>query len=938
MRTSTFATLVALLVSASLGCGPRPEGQRPTTLEPAPEPTPEPTAVAPLPEEAPPLGQLSDDVVPLRYRLALEIVPDRHGFHGVVEIDVRVATETRRVWLHGDRIVPSAATIRSGETEHVATYTQVHDDGVAQLVTDAPIAAGEATIRIEYDAPFNRALRGLYRVDVGSSAYAFTQLEAVSARLVFPGFDEPRFKVPFELTTKVRADDAAIFNTPELSREPAGDGMVTVRYAPTPPLPTYLLALAVGPLDVVEHAAIPATPLRDRPIPLRGLAARGKGDELAYALQNTAKILVALEEYFGVAYPYDKLDIAAVPDFAAGAMENPGLITFRETLLLLGDGSSAPEGQKRAYAYVMAHELAHQWFGNLVTMRWWDDLWLNEAFATWMGGKITGQLWPAYRADLSELESTGYAMRSDSLVSARQIRQPIESNHDIRNAFDSITYRKGGAVLAMFERWMGEEVFRRGIQQYVRTHANGNATYEDLLSALSEAAGRDVGTSFRTFLFQPGLPYLQTDVSCPDGTISAMNEDGTSEEIRGPRTGSVSFRQSRYFPVGSQGGGSPGGAQSWQLPVCVRWAATPRSEPQTTCTLLESPQGGIQLPVCPAWVHPNAEGAGYYRFALKADDLTKLRGAWARLSEREQIALADSLGAAFDAGTLAASDYYASLEPLARSIVRPIAQGPTGALAFARDELLGETELPALQRFSSRLYGPQLRRLGWTPRRGEDGEQAILRAAVISQLAFVARDPAVRREATRRALAYLKLGGDGSVDRAALDPNLVGTALVVAVQDGDAARFEQMRARFFVTDDALLRGQLLGALGSTRDPALAAQARELALDERVRVNELWTPLGAQIGMPETREATWAFLTERFDALAARLDGGAGGLPSFAGAMCSNDAADAAQAFFGERVASLPGGPRNLASAVERARLCAAKVEAHRESARSFFAR
>ena len=928
--------VVLVLLAGVLACGPRPEGQRPTTLEPAPEPTPSNAAptVEPLAEEAPPLGPLSDAVVPLRYRLALEVVPDRHGFHGVVEIDVRVSEPTRRVWLHGDRIVPTAATIRSGDVEHTATYTQVHDDGVAQLVTDVPIAAGEATIRIDYDAPFNRALRGLYRVDVGSSSYAFTQLEAVSARLVFPGFDEPRFKVPFELTMKVRADDAAIFNTPELSREAAGEGMVNVRYAPTPPLPTYLLALAVGPLDVVEHEAIPANALRDRPIPLRGLAARGKGDELAYALENTAKIVVALEEYFGVAYPYAKLDIAAVPDFAAGAMENPGLITFRETLLLLGDGSSAPEGQKRAYAYVMAHELAHQWFGNLVTMRWWDDLWLNEAFATWMGGKITGRLWPAYRSDLSELESTGYAMRSDSLVSARQIRQPIESNHDIRNAFDSITYRKGGAVLAMFERWMGEEVFQRGIQQYVRTHANGNATYEDLLAALSEAAGRDVGTSFRTFLFQPGLPFLETRVGCHDDTMTAWTEDGEHEEIRGRRTGRVSFRQSRYFPIGSQGNAS----QSWQLPVCVRWAATARSEPETTCSLLQSREGSIDLPVCPAWVHPNADGAGYFRFGLEGDALTKLRRAWSRLSEREQIALADSLGAAHDAGRLSASDYYASLEPLARSTVRPVAQGPMGALAFAREELLSDTELPALQRFSSRLYGPQLRRLGWTPRRGEDGEQAILRAAVISQLAFVARDPAVRREATRRALAYLKLDGDGSVDRAALDPNLVGTALVVAVQDGDAERFAKVRARFFVTDDALLRGQLLAALGSTRDPELAAQARELALDERVRVNELWSPLGAQIGMRETRDATWAFLTERFDALAARLDGGAGNLPSFAGAMCSNEAADAAQAFFGERVASLPGGPRNLASAVERARLCAAKVEAHQESARSFFAR
>ncbi|MCB9611140.1 MAG: hypothetical protein H6722_01660 [Sandaracinus sp.] len=737
--------LVIASVFWLVGCGPRPEGQRPTTLAPAPEPTEEVT-VAPLPDEAPPLGQLSDAVVPQRYRLALEVVPDRHGFHGVVEIDVQIAEATRRVWLHGERLAVASAVVRdSAGTEHVATYTEVHDDGVAQLVTETPLAAGEATIRVEYDAPFHRALRGLYRVDVGSSSYAFTQLEAVSARLVFPGFDEPRFKVPFEVTMKVRADDAAIFNTPETGREPAGEGMVNVRFEPTPPLPTYLLALAVGPLDVVEHEAIPATALRDRPIPLRGLAARGKGDELAYALQNTARIVVALEEYFGVAYPYAKLDIAAVPDFAAGAMENPGLITFRETLLLLGDGSNAPEGQKRAYAYVMAHELAHQWFGNLVTMQWWDDLWLNEAFATWMGGKITGQLWPAYRSDLSQVESTMSAMRTDSLVSARQIRQPIESNHDIRNAFDSITYRKGGAVLTMFERWMGEDVFRRGIQSYVRAHANGNATFEDLLSALSESAGRDVATSFRTFLFQPGLPFLETTVSC-EGTPS------------------VTVRQARFLPVGSTGETD----RSWQLPVCLRWAAG-RGAPQTTCALIESAEQSIPLEACPSWVHPNADGAGYFRFGLEPERLRVLWGGRAKLSERDRSRWRMACRLRTTQASLPRAITCESSKAFLRAAhgASGRAGADVGALAFARDEL--GRRAACSSRYQQRFCRGPLAIADATPadlmswRRRRAGDPS--RGGDFAPRSSSRRDASVRcRGRAACALAFWKLTADGSVD------------------------------------------------------------------------------------------------------------------------------------------------------------------------------
>ena len=914
-------------LSLLLACGGTPEGSRPTTVAPATEPAPEPTPVAIAEPGDPPLGQLPEAVTPTHYRLALTVVPEREGFSGLAEIQVQVAEPTRHIWLHGDDLEVAQASVTPAEGEAIeASWEQVDDEGVAILRLGEVLPAGEATIRIDYRAPFNTALHGLYKVEAAEEAYAFTQFEATSARLAFPGFDEPRFKTPFDVALTVQEDHVAAFNTPQAAATALGGGLQVVRFETTRPMPTYLVAMAVGPLDVVEHEAIPPSDVRDVPIPLRGLAVKGKGEQLAYALEHTAEILAALESYFGIAYPYRKLDIVAVPDFAAGAMENVGLIPFREPLLLLDE--DAPERQLRGYAYVMAHELAHQWFGNLVTMPWWDDIWLNEAFATWMGQKVVRELYPAYRTDLTQLAYVHRAMRTDSLVSARQIREPIESSHDIRNAFDAITYTKGGGVLSMFEQWMSPEVFQRGIRQYMETHRWGTATYEDLLSALSEASGRDVSTPFRTFLFQPGLPFVEAELSCSEGE----GEEAGGAEVR--------FSQQRYLPVGSEGDAE----QMWVMPICVRYeGAEGTEEPPQACTLLADREGRLELPRCPGWILPNADGAGYLRFTLSSELLAKLRtDAWDALTDREKLALTDSLRAAFDNGSLPAADLYGMLEPLARSEIRNVAEAPMGMLSFAHDRLVTEAQRAAVRRLSAQLYQPVFRRLRWAPRgrAEEDGETKLLRAAVIGHLAEVAELPRVRREAAQRGQRFVGYGrrGDGEIHRDVVDANLVGTVLEVAVQDGDEAFFDHVLERFVESDDAMLRSQLLRALASTKDEGLAARARALALDPRVRVNEVWVPLGAQMGMPETREATWGFLQENFDALVERLESSAGFLPRFAGAFCSEEQAEAVQGFFQPRIAELPGGPRNLLNTLEAVRLCAAKVEAQQESARSYFGR
>ncbi|MEM9692828.1 MAG: M1 family metallopeptidase, partial [Myxococcota bacterium] len=471
--------LLALVVGL-LACQPK------RVLPPPNDKQPTPTETLLATE---PTGRLPEGyITPLRYHLTLQIDPDQVSFSGEVKIDVELEQPLRGFWIHGKDLRVSEVSLQPMAVEPkvptaekpvpppsiTGTYTEVGQGGRAKIKLTDEAPKGKATLTLRYEAPFSERLNGLYRVKSGDEWYAFTQMEPIWARHAFPCFDEPAFKTPWDVTLVVpdRSDTVAIANTQETSRRKKGN-LREVIYAPTEPLPTYLIAFAVGPFDVVDAPPIPAHDVRSTPLPFRGIATKGRGPELAHALEKTPPMLTALETYFQEAYPYDKLDVIAVPD-KGGAMENAGLITFRDWLLLV-DPTNASVAQKRAFSIVMAHELAHQWFGNLVTMPWWDDIWLNEAFATWMSFRILEPIEPELEAPVLLLGGVQQAMSSDTLINARQIRQPVLKNDDIHNAFDRITYRKGGGVLSMFERYLGRETFRDGLTLYMKRHRHGSA-------------------------------------------------------------------------------------------------------------------------------------------------------------------------------------------------------------------------------------------------------------------------------------------------------------------------------------------------------------------------------------------------------------------------------------------------------------------------------
>ncbi|MBM4374878.1 MAG: M1 family metallopeptidase, partial [Deltaproteobacteria bacterium] len=610
--------------------------------------------VAELPAVPPPRsdGRLPDEVRPRRYRWTLEVDPAGRRFRGEVRIALEVVRPTRAVVLHasgltfneielgfGDRLVTGRATMRR------AAGVEGAEASAEELVIESPevITAGQAELRIAYEGALDDTTRGLYRSERDGKRYLFTQLEPADARRVLPCFDEPSFKVPFEISVLAPRGQRVFANAKAVRERDAGEdpesGVPRVRtdFEETRPLPTYLLAFAVGPFDVFDG---PTEPVPVRMIAPAGLAARG-----AYVVAMASELVQLFERRFGSPYPYSKLDLVAVPDFEAGAMENAGLILFREELLLVDPTSSALE--RRHALQVMAHELAHQWFGNLVTLRWWDDLWLNEGFASYYESLVADEWRPETRAELEEFAQLGRVMALDGLDAARRVREPVRTVQDAEEAFDPITYAKGSALLGMIADHLGEGAFQRGVQAYLARHAHGGASSEDLFRALGDEGKLDVGTTFRSFVEQPGVPLVRVTASCVDGV------------------GSLRLEQQRYRRLPRSDDGSP-----WSIPVCVRYA--PRNglfagalevvETSRACTTLEGPVTTLKLESCAAWVLPSDDHRGYYRYALPADAMRTLARAMRGSDVRARVGFLSNAWALVEAGEFGLVDLLAILE------------------------------------------------------------------------------------------------------------------------------------------------------------------------------------------------------------------------------------------------------------------------------------
>jgi len=826
------------------------------------------------------------------------MTPGQDRFTGLIVIELDISQPVSTVWLHAKSLVLERATFRLASHDEPARVTPGVNDLVA-LTTGSTLPAGHTTLQIAYSGDISRTLTdGAFQQQQGTDWYIFTKFEPVTARRVFPCFDEPSFKVPWRLTLHVPKESKAFSNTSIVSEQDETDGMKTVCFGETKPLPSYLIAFAVGPFDVVE-----TEPVGKNRRPSRIIVPRGRASEAGYAASVTPKLIAMLEDYFGMPYPYQKLDQIVVPLTTAwGAMENAGLIAYGD--FLLSPKEQDTELRQRGRAEAMEHEMSHQWFGDLVTTAWWDDIWLNEAFASWLSSKLLNEWQPGWdiKADAARSLSV---MRADSLTTARKIRQPIEAPGDIGNAFDGITYGKGEAVIAMFENFMGPRVFQRAIRLYLQQHAWGNATSADLLSTL-DSVSEGVGAAFSTFLNQVGFPILSVKLNC----MTVQTATNTFPEAQ--------LEQQRFVPAGSQGNKNA----VWRVPVCASWGD--KAGTHRKCKLLTQAADSLELDAgkgCPEWFFADANAAGYYAVsydARTADDLIE-RGL-SHLKPDESAAALRNVQLMFSSGIgdteqelVSVSEFSGSSDP---GLIRQAAGTIAGLSDFVPSDLSRNYE-----RLIRSLYDARARELGWKPKAGESQEVRLLRMEIVPLAATYGGDPELSSQAALLAREWLK-------DHHALDSDMVEPVLSAAAWNGDHAFFDLLVDEIKKDPVQRERGWMIDALESFRDPALTRARLDLILRDGIDPRELQYMLfGAP---PYAREIVWDFAQQNFDRLNSRLPGARGIpfgalLPLTASGFCDAAHQQQVESFFQPRMATLPGGARNLANTVERIRLCSARA-------------
>ena len=830
-----------------------------------------------------PIGELPDIARPTAYRLDLGIDPAKADFTGTAEIDIELKEGVTQLHLHGQGLrMLSAEAITGRMAPNPATYAQVHPTGVALVQFKRPLPAGRHTLRFTYTAPFMTSTSGLYKAVVQDRPYAWTQFQAIDARRVFPGFDEPRHKTSFTVSITAPASMKAFANAPEVSATPVAGGMVKHQFAPIGPMPTYLGAFAVGDFDVVE-GVIPPNEIRTTPLPYRTIGTKGQAGRMGTAMAETPKILGLLERYFGIAYPWDKLDQIASP-IHGGAMENNGLIVYDDTLLLLND--DAPPSQLRSFGTVVAHELAHQWFGNGVTPRWWDDIWLNESFASWMGNKIGAEWRPDLGIGTDQLASALAVMDSDSLADGRPIRQPITDSANINAAFDGITYQKGGQTIRMMSDFVGADAWQKGVRLHLGRHWNGTATADDFFANIAEgAADPRLVPAFRSFVDQRGVP-LVTYAAAPGGAYN--------------------ITQQRFRLIGVE---TPDA--EWRIPVCAA------SGEGRQCALLESRTGPLGKVVGTApWVAGNAGGSGYYRFDLPTADWNRLIKAGPTLPAAEALTAVDSLWAGFKSGAGSFDRALAAAGSFAPHPDRVVATYlPAAILGYTR-RAGSPADRAAAAAFVRDLSVARLKDLGLDPARGayagDSADRRQLRLALANFAVADGRAPAqsaALAQAARKAL-------DG--DAAALDPGLRVTALRAALRE-DPALVDRLYEALATSEDPLFRRHASSALGSEGPTSLL----DRTTDKRLQNLEVTGMLAAQFANPDTREAALAWLERNLDTLKPRLGGLLGGFVGITSGFCTEADARRIEALFRPRMTEFGIGELDLARPLAAIRQCAA---------------
>jgi aminopeptidase N len=826
--------------------------------------------------------RLPGGVSPDHYDLAFVVDLLHERFDGIETIRVNVAAPTSRIVLNAVDIEFREVTIGSGATAQKATVASDASSQTATLTVAHPVAAGATEIHVRYGGTLNSQLRGFYISKSKARKYAVTQFESTDARRAFPCFDEPAFKATYSLTVTVDRGDTAISNGKVVSDTPGPlITQHTIVFSPTPKMSSYLVAIAVGDFKCLDGAA--------DGVPIRICATPDKQNLGRIALDSAQQILKFYDGYYAVKYPFGKLDVVAVPDFAAGAMENTAAIFYRETDLL-ADAKSASVDTRKKIAGVLAHEMAHQWFGDLVTMQWWDDIWLNEGFATWMANKPLDAAHADWNVPVDEAQENQQALALDSLTATRPIHVDVQMPAQIDEAFDAITYQKGAAVLRMVESYVGAETFRKGVNAYLQAHAYGNATSEDFWKALSASSGKPVERILPTFVNQPGVPLVDVALSCASG--------GTA----------VTLRQERFFADAAHH--EPG---RWQMPVCLK---SPGQAAPTCDVLNDASHTFTTAGACAPWVFANAGAKGYYRTAYPSDLLRALAPhVETDLTPSERLSLVDDEWAIVRAGRHSVADYLTLAAGYGREHTSGVLDEVVRGLGFIRDYLTNGETRTHFEAFARSLFQPLYAEVGFTAVPGDTDDRKALRAAVIDALGTLGRDADL--EGRARAAADRALSG-----AAPLDGTTANAVLHVAAQHGDAKLFDALVAaaeRTSSDPDEYYRD--LYALGDFRDPTLVARGLAVSTTPQLRSQDAAIYLAQFFANPDARSQALSFVVEQWSALEPKVTvfGGDTTLVHAMSRFCDAESRDRIKSFFAAH--PLPAAARTLEQTLEQIGNC-----------------
>lgn len=798
--------------------------------------------------------RLPEGVKPEHYTIALTPDISHENFTGSEVVDVVLSHPSNSITLNAAEIKFGAVAAKVGGKTIPATVTLDAEKEQATFAFAETLPAGPVSLSIEYSGILNGQLRGFYLSKTAKRNYAVTQFEPTDARRAFPSFDEPAYKATFDVSLTVDKGDTAISNTNVLSDTPVAAGEKhTLKFATTPKMSTYLLAFLVGDFQCVSGES--------EGVPIRACATPDKVQMGKFAVTSAEYFLHYYNQYFGIKYPMPKLDMIAIPDFEAGAMENFGAITYRETDLLIDDKTASIGGKKRV-AIVVAHEMAHQWFGDMVTMQWWDNVWLNEGFASWMETKAVASWKPEWKMSESIASELNGTLNLDSQRKTRTIRATADTPAQINEMFDGISYGKAGAVLSMVENYLGEEVFRQGVHNYLSAHMYGNATAEDFWGTQTSTSHKPIDKIMSGFISQPGVPVV---------------------EFSAPGTGKVEAKQDRFFVSLNPPSAPP---QQWVLPICFKVEKGKQS-----CSLLEQQTQVLSAPKSEIFF-ANAGGKGYYRFAYPEATYTALLPkVETELTPEERINLLGNQWALMRSGRADISSYL-DLAAAVKADPSPevIGEAIDGIVASNSRIAATEEEKKQLSAWVRKTFAPTLASLG-NPIPNEPPQKTELRSALFSIVGGLGRDPETIAKAKDLASKYL-------ANPESVDPNLAPRSVSIAAQNGDSTFYDAVLKVSQTSNKPQVASGALFALTSFTNPALVRRTLDYATSGKVRNQDSLRLIASLLSRTDTQQIAWPYIQENWEKVQAQMTTWAGaGLISAASSFCSADVRDQIVGFF-----------------------------------------